>query len=366
MRKTRRMRPVVASALVLAMVLSLTGLLGAAATTVKLTGLKSGARVSGEITVQASVKSSDVSYVILGVDQDRPQSSNTPPFSFTLDTAELPDGAHRIFAEAYDRYGLMGSSSVITIYVKNGAASAVQAKQPAKTQLASKPKATAPTRVARAPVTPPARVVAQGRVAKAPVATIPATTETAPATAPLMSGRGPMPAPTRTASASPVIAARTGGVNISASTPATSDMASSLPPVRRASAETVRGHTVVLNGEAVRFDVSPRVVNGRMQVAFRAMFENDGARVTWDAKTRVARSTKGALTVEVPIGQRLAKVNGAPMDLGARASIANGRTMVPVRFFADATGSGLTWDQETRTAMLYRNDQRLALRAPQR
>ena len=96
---------VLACCLVLAMVVSVSGLLGATGTSISITSPIAGASVKGTITVQASVRTDDrISYVILGVDQDRPQSSNSAPFSFALDTRELTDGPHRLYVEAYDRY----------------------------------------------------------------------------------------------------------------------------------------------------------------------------------------------------------------------------------------------------------------------
>jgi len=75
-------RPLIAGLLVLAMVVSLTGLLGAAGTTIRIASPKAGARVSGIIAIQASVRTDEqVSYVILGIDDDRPQSSNSAPFA---------------------------------------------------------------------------------------------------------------------------------------------------------------------------------------------------------------------------------------------------------------------------------------------
>jgi hypothetical protein len=355
------------------MVLTVTGLLGAAGASVRLTSPKAGAKVSGTITVQATVKADQhVSYVILGVDEDRPQSSNSAPFTFEIDTRELTDGAHRIFVEAYDRYGLAGTSSVVTVYVRNGSPSSVQAKKPAATQVAAKPKATMPTRTASALPTSPVRSASPvAGLSRAQVASAPATAAETASVAPMISARGPVPAPTLSV-AEPVIAAsRPDATAMSASTPARTSVASgpigSRPPMPQMAAtapQAVRAHTVVLNGRAVQFDVSPRIVNGRVEAGLRSLFESQGARVTWNSASRTARSVSGALTVEVPVGQQMAKVNGLPVDMGTRASIVQGRTMIPVRFFAEVVGAGLYWDGETRTALVQTSERQMAVRAP--
>jgi hypothetical protein len=58
------------------------------------------------------------------------------------------------------------------------------------------------------------------------------------------------------------------------------------------------------------------------------------------------------LRVEIPIGSRIARVNGQPVDLGATAIIMEGRTIVPVRFFASSTDCAVGWDSRTQVARL--------------
>ncbi len=360
-------RALVAGTLVLAMVVSLTGLLGAAGTSIRIVSPSAGAKVSGVISIQASIRTDErISYVILGVDEDRPQSSNSAPYTFQLDTRELADGPHRIFVEAYDRYGLVGSSSATKIHVKNGSTSPTQVKKQPTTQVAAKPPSSPVTKTAKAPAAPPVRVAASG-AAGVGIGTGPASKAEA-AVSPMISARGPVPAPTRTAAETVIAATRPG----SAAAPVRGGVASgpmgSAPPVPQIAsssvAANVHGHTVVLNGRVVEFDVAPRILKGRLHVAFRSVFESEGATVTWDARTKTARSMKGALQVEVPIGERVARVNGLDVDMGAAASITKGRTIVPIRFFAGAVGAAVYWDGVTRTALVRTTERRIAERLP--
>lgn len=368
MRQPGRSRPLVAGVLVLAMVVSLTGMLVAAGTSIRIASPTSGARVSGVISIQASVRTDErVSYVILGIDQDRPQSSNSAPYTFQLDTRELTDGQHRIFVEAYDRYGLVGSSSIVTIHVKNGSSMQQVKKQPA-TQIATAKPVAPPAKVAKAPAAPPVRAAASS-AAGARTTASPADVEAAAAVAPMMSGRGPLPAPTHSAADTTIAA----GHSAAASAPARHAVASgpigSAPPVPQIATATPRGtarsHTVVLNGRAVEFDVTPQVVDGRMRVAFRSVFESDGGKVTWDARSKTATSVKGALEVQVPIGNRIAQINGRDVDMGAAASITKGRTIIPVRFFGEAVGAHVSWDAATQTALLRTSERTIAERLPE-
>jgi hypothetical protein len=94
------------------------------------------------------------------------------------------------------------------------------------------------------------------------------------------------------------------------------------------------------------------------------MFESTGAKVSWMPETRTATSASGTTRVEVPIGERLARVNGKEVQMSAVATIREGRTMVPVRFFGVATGSAVYWDSETRTASVQTRARAIAERDP--
>ena len=59
--------------------------------------------------------------------------------------------------------------------------------------------------------------------------------------------------------------------------------------------------------------------------------------------------------VKLTIGSTTAYINGAPQTLDAAPINRNNRTMLPVRFLANAFGvsnDGIAWDAQTRTATL--------------
>jgi hypothetical protein len=356
MRRPKRFRAPVAGLLVLALVASLTGLLGASGTTIRITSPQSGARVSDVVPIRASVATDvKIAYVILVVDEDRPFSSNSAPYGFDLDTRELTDGPHRLSVEVYDRYGLVGSSRAITIYTNNRSSSAVQVKKAAEaTRLATKPAAKPPVRTAAETTTKASpRAVASAAAA-----------DTRALASPAASSRGPLPAPTHTA-AKPATAAARPSIPESGTTIAVASGTLSGVPARPAPARTgVRGHTVVLNGRTVAFDVAPYIAKNRLHVGFRAVMESIGAEVSWTPATRTAKGVTSALTVEVPIGKQVARVNGIEVDASAPAVIRKGRTMVPVRLLASATGSAVHWNAATRTASLSTKTRTIAEHRP--
>jgi len=359
---SRRAR--VAALLVVAVVVTVTGLLAAPGAVVKLTSPKAGARVSGEIEVAATVKTSaNVSYVIFGVDGERPCSTNSSPYRFRLDTTMLPDGVHRVFAEAYDDFGLIASSKAITIVVKNNSgpvevagelAAAPQpvAKKAAQTRVASKPTSPRAQAAAKATVRPATSVAAHPTVFPSPRTVAAAEGSAAPSqTAALLLGGGPAPEPSRVADARASKLAAAAEPAAAGYRGSAAGIMSGLPAMRaRAEVATPRAHTIVVNGEPVAFDIGPVVKDGRLQAGFRALFGHTGARVCWVSEKKTARSVGDSLIVEVPVGSRVATVNGAAVDMGTEAVIMQGRTIVPLRFFAAATGSTLYWDSSTRVA----------------
>jgi len=122
---------------------------------------------------------------------------------------------------------------------------------------------------------------------------------------------------------------------------------------------------VRINGERILFDVDPIIYDNRTLVPMRAIFEALGFEVEWDNYTRMAKGTRfgaprwdlpydsnGRLVVEIPIDSNVAYINGEPIELDVPAMLHNERTMIPVRFIAEASGANVEWDDETRTVMI--------------
>lgn len=55
-----------------------------------------------------------------------------------------------------------------------------------------------------------------------------------------------------------------------------------------------------------------------------------------------------SLEIILPIGSKTAKINGKTISLDVPAQIINGRTMVPLRFIADAFSTEIQWDQANK------------------
>ena len=109
---------------------------------------------------------------------------------------------------------------------------------------------------------------------------------------------------------------------------------------------------VIQDGRIMAFDVPAQIVNGRMLVPLRAIFEELGALVQWDASTKTVTARSGEVTVSLTIGDTSPTVNGQVVAIEQPAIIVDGRTLVPLRFVAEAFGVDVGWDQQARTVYI--------------
>lgn len=116
--------------------------------------------------------------------------------------------------------------------------------------------------------------------------------------------------------------------------------------------------SVQLNGAYVHFaDAQPEKVNGRVMVPFRAIAEALGAEVDYNAGAITAKKDGQTLAFSLG-GKQLTATDSVgktvkTVQLDTAPYKKGGRTYVPVRFFAEAFGLTVQWDQDMQTAVLY-------------
>lgn len=111
---------------------------------------------------------------------------------------------------------------------------------------------------------------------------------------------------------------------------------------------------VEVEGVPLEMDVPPVIIDGRTLVAVRFVGESVGGEVEWDPERRMVTVSTRKDTVVLTIGQREARVNGIPAAMEVPAQLIENRTMVPLRFIAEALGCTVEWDEATRTANILR------------
>jgi peptidoglycan endopeptidase LytE len=114
-----------------------------------------------------------------------------------------------------------------------------------------------------------------------------------------------------------------------------------------AHAETVTespGTLIYLDDKLLQFGVQPVFVNDTVLVPMRKLFEEQGAKLTWDNNAKAVTATKGATVLTYRIGDGAAYTNGQPVSLSVPGQIVGGNTMMPLRYFSEALGNDVKWD----------------------
>lgn len=99
-------------------------------------------------------------------------------------------------------------------------------------------------------------------------------------------------------------------------------------------------------------DGEPEVQNNRIMVPLRAIAETLGADVEWIAERNEVTLVRAGVTITLPIGGSVAQVDDKKIELDAPCYAKNGRTLVPLRFVAEAFGQSVVWDGDARTAYI--------------
>lgn len=116
------------------------------------------------------------------------------------------------------------------------------------------------------------------------------------------------------------------------------------------SAATAQAIRTTVNGDKVYFpDVQPTMVNNRVMVPVRGVFEHMNAVVEWDSDARTVIAKRAGDTIRLPVNSNYATINGREVMLDAPATNVMGRTMVPLRFISESLGANVDWVPNTRT-----------------
>jgi len=107
--------------------------------------------------------------------------------------------------------------------------------------------------------------------------------------------------------------------------------------------------TVAVDGTLLGFDVPPVIVDGRVLVPLRVIFEALGASVDWNTATRTITAVRRDTIIRLEIGRQTAYISDEPVALDVAAQIRDGRTLVPLRFVAEALGAAVAWNGVTRS-----------------
>jgi environmental stress-induced protein Ves len=110
---------------------------------------------------------------------------------------------------------------------------------------------------------------------------------------------------------------------------------------------------VMINGEKQSYgQQSAIIMDGHTLVPVRETFSELGATIIAGNPYTSMGVIKGRTSIWLKIDSNEIKVNGQPMTLDSPATIVNGRTMVPIRFIAEAFHADVRWNPKEKTAQI--------------
>lgn len=111
---------------------------------------------------------------------------------------------------------------------------------------------------------------------------------------------------------------------------------------------------VKVNDVEIKFTEAEPFINkeNRTVVPVRFIAEALGAKVDWNGETRTVLIDQDEKHIELKIGAMQATVNSEIVKFDTKAEIYFDRTFVPLRFVSEALGATVGWNGETRTVTI--------------
>ena len=122
----------------------------------------------------------------------------------------------------------------------------------------------------------------------------------------------------------------------------------------KANAKTL---SVIYDGEKLDFDTEPEIIDGRVMVPMRGIFEAFGAKVKWDGDTQTVTAKKKSKTVELSVGSNEMTKDGETVTADTAPIIENGRTLIPVRAVSELLELDVDWNEEERTVVISESEE---------
>lgn len=122
--------------------------------------------------------------------------------------------------------------------------------------------------------------------------------------------------------------------------------------IAREAVFTIGSASYTLDGVEKEMDVAPYIKDGRTFLPVRYVAYTVGINeedILWDAVDRTVTIFKGDRIVQMKIGSNVMVVNGVNVNMDTAPEISNARTMLPIRWVAQALGAQIAWDPEARS-----------------
>ena len=114
-----------------------------------------------------------------------------------------------------------------------------------------------------------------------------------------------------------------------------------------------------INGENQKMDAAPFIKNDRTMVPIRFIISAFGGEISWDENTRTAIVKYNNDEIEIPIDSNTVKVNGENQNVDSPAIIKDNRTFVPIRFVAENFGMNIEYNEKTKEVTITENNKKI-------
>ncbi|MGI5822228.1 MAG: copper amine oxidase N-terminal domain-containing protein [Bacteroidales bacterium] len=118
---------------------------------------------------------------------------------------------------------------------------------------------------------------------------------------------------------------------------------------------TIGEPAFTVNGVEMTMDVAPYIKNDRTFLPVRFVSNAVGVaneNIYWNDATKTVTIIKGERAVQMTIGSKIMKINGAEIAIDVAPEIKADRTMLPIRALSTALGCEILWDDATRTVTI--------------
>lgn len=111
----------------------------------------------------------------------------------------------------------------------------------------------------------------------------------------------------------------------------------------------VGSRTARVNGVEQTLDVPPQLLGGRTMVPLRFLAEALGASLRWDGAERRIDLAAAGRQITLWVDRQQARVDGAARELDVPPTVVEGRTLVPLRFISENMGARVQFNAADRS-----------------
>ncbi|WP_028610592.1 N-acetylmuramoyl-L-alanine amidase [Paenibacillus harenae] len=116
-----------------------------------------------------------------------------------------------------------------------------------------------------------------------------------------------------------------------------------------------------LNGNLIKSDVSPQLVNNYTLVPLAVLSDGLGYTYEWEHEAKRVTVMSGGNSIVLSINDNTATVNGEPVTMETKAQLISNRTMVPLSFIGTQFGLDFEWKHQEKEVHMFEKPEEPAM-----